>query len=517
MESLERDWVEIALGPVIGLVTNDKARILVKYKESNKGYQTEWNIKKENGNPNLEMEAQKKYVTCCLRGENGERKMDRRPLQVGVAMTFAFQDLEPGVRYFVNLGCKLSMDESSFCTLGKQPYGTLRTGVVSCNEISIQEKKNENQDLWADLARRVRNRELDYLFHIGDQVYMDLEGSKEKRKTVYDECYEVLKSTGGNVSEEVRELVRELIREQYDRTWRDPSVAYVLANVPNLMICDDHEFRDDWGFRDEDSQLLTPDNDYGEEARLVYYEYQRQLRENIPWDNLKSLKCEYHHHILNGIGVCFIEYRGCRSWFKEEGLEKTHLGEAQQRWLRSLFEEGGEFQNVSSAIFITPLPLFLLNNSISKGAYWINKITSLLTDDVQEQWTYDALPQLEELLNLLRRWKKGAPDRELLVVGGDFHLGGWTDVYYQGEKIFKQFITSAISNEEVNFLEEAAVKLLMRFGKLKADYCFEHHDWVRDNNYGIVHVLTQNQFSTIKSSMVWYSEKTKEVRNSQFM
>jgi hypothetical protein len=37
-----------------------------------------------------------------------------------------------------------------------------------------------------------------------------------------------------------------MFRAKYRETWRHPSTALVLAHVPNLMIYDDHEVRDNW-------------------------------------------------------------------------------------------------------------------------------------------------------------------------------------------------------------------------------------------------------------------------------
>jgi len=471
---------KVSVGPIIGTVTDNTARILVEFEKPGK-------------------------VTCYLLSYSEEprsRTLDSKP---GVPIVFAFVGLTPKTEYSVNLSCPLPerVQGSSFWTIRKNndDPGRLNAGVVSCNEISIQEKKPRGKDLWADLGKRVQNHELDYIFHIGDQVYMDMEGDY-KTKHLYQECERILKSVHQRDWEDCRPYLLELLRGQYRRTWTNPSVARVLANVPNLMICDDHEFRDDWGFEKDDYTKGTIAYFYGELARQVYYEYQRQLRQDIPWENLKSLKCEYYHQILNGVGVSFIEYRGCRSWFREENLEETHIGEAQKKWLTKLFEDKDKFEGVNSVIFISPLPLFLFHHYISKVAYF-------KSDDIQEHWTYRHIPQLIELLDLLVAWKLRYDGREILVVGGDFHLGGWTDVLYQGEKVFTQFITSAINGHGANLLQEVFLKVLMLFGEADRNYSFEHYEWIRQNNYGIIQAqtmvsTTNRKFSTIESILVSY-------------
>lgn len=43
-----------------------------------------------------------------------------------------------------------------------------------------------------------------------------------------------------------------MIRGEYRRSWTFEPTAFVLANIPNLMILDDHDIRDDWGYCPED-------------------------------------------------------------------------------------------------------------------------------------------------------------------------------------------------------------------------------------------------------------------------
>eukprot|EP00971_Amphidinium_carterae_P250886 4980389-Amphidinium_carterae.1 len=57
--------------------------------------------------------------------------------------------------------------------------------------------------------------------------------------------------------------------------------VWVLANVPNLMIFDDHDIRDDWGDRPEDIDKNSMDWFLASIAYGVILEYQRQLYEDI--------------------------------------------------------------------------------------------------------------------------------------------------------------------------------------------------------------------------------------------
>ncbi len=56
--------------------------------------------------------------------------------------------------------------------------------------------------------------------------------------------------------------IKELIRNEFRRTWTFEPTAKVLANVPNIMFLDDHEIRDDWGWRSEDWDPNSTKMDY---------------------------------------------------------------------------------------------------------------------------------------------------------------------------------------------------------------------------------------------------------------
>jgi hypothetical protein len=60
--------------------------------------------------------------------------------------------------------------------------------------------------------------------------------------------------------------MKEIIRHKYRRTFNFPPTAKILANVPNFMFLDDHDVRDDWGWRPEDWDPTSKDYLYGRMA-----------------------------------------------------------------------------------------------------------------------------------------------------------------------------------------------------------------------------------------------------------
>jgi len=462
---------KILLGPIIGKVTNTTARVGIEIEYS-------------------------KEISCILTAPNGQTAVCRRFPERGFLTVFKFSGLQPKTLYIVSLENSPPLN-SQFRTLrnDNDEPGNLNIAIVSCNEVTKALEKAPYQDLWLDLSKRAR--QLDYVLHIGDQCYMDM-GDESTEQTPYQLCQKKFNSVPQSQWNSLVPEVLDIMRTHYRRTWRHPPTAAVLANVPNLMTLDDHEIRDDWGWRKEDYDPNTTKCDYlfGQLARRAYYEYQRQLREDIDWNNFNNLECEYHDHILNGVGIVLLDYRGSRSWFREEKVEELQLGVKQTNWIRNLFSSQGKFKDLSSVLFISPIPLIYLSHQLTKTA-------TIAIDDAQEHWTFKNAAELADVFDLLRIWKNAKVGREVTLVGGDVHIGCHSEIYYNNELCFKQFVTSAMNNEVPNKLEYMVVKVgLHMSGDLAGGYSFRHSEIVRKNNYGLLKVEDHFGRSYVESLLI---------------
>jgi hypothetical protein len=93
------------------------------------------------------------------------------------------------------------------------------------------------------------------------------------------------------------------------------------------------------------------------------------------------------------------------------------------------------------------------------------------------------------MLRALRLWKQepAAPGREVLVLGGDVHVGGHTEISHAGALIFRQLISSPVTNRPPGLLAYLGIRALMESEeKLGFDYRFEHHDFTHRRNFGVV-------------------------------
>lgn len=144
----------VQVGPVIGKVTENSARILLEISEQGKVAMALENV-------------------GTTHHKNTPHSRVEKMLEAGRPGIFIFENLDPATRYRVKLtGCQISANRiSSFRTFPAERSPTVNFAVISCNKIFITEKEiPSHSDLWAHLAKSIEQRKIDMCLHIGDQV-----------------------------------------------------------------------------------------------------------------------------------------------------------------------------------------------------------------------------------------------------------------------------------------------------------------------------------------------------------
>ena len=428
---------KVTVGPIIGKVTDTIARVAIE----------------------LDGAA---TVTCVATDGSGNSVSDQRQIAKDRFTAFELSGLLAETEYTLSFQGATSPVPSSFRTFPTVP-GRMNVGAVSCH-FTI---RRQDSDLWADLRdRNINPGNIDLLLHVGDQIYGD---------SAFQEAESILDGrTVGTLAQQRQ--IRESYRRLYRMTWRYPATRDVLARVPNLMIWDDHEIRDDWGSRADDSDPATASYHIGTLAHDVFREYQRQLwQDPAVWPGARF---EDHFHKWGPIGVLFVDQRGGRSF--ERDAARPYLGVPQWNRISNALKPGGYFDDVRALIVVTSVPLVYLGDSITNGG-------SGVVDDLQDHWAFGAhRAEQVQMLRALRRWK-GVGGRELLAVGGDVHIGCQTDIEHEDETIYKQLITSPITNKPPGWIAFTALKVLLESEEELTDsYSFEHSKYTRNRNYGLI-------------------------------
>jgi phosphodiesterase/alkaline phosphatase D-like protein len=436
---------EIIMGPIIGKVTETTARILI---ESNKI---------EN-------------LTIIL--QSGDQKIPLTKTVVNRGPTvFKFSNLTPGAKYLIYVPvCTLStlIEAGSFRTL---TGGTdLNLAVLSCND-----RTNRDTGLWKNLAERVLDGAVDYVFHMGDQVYLDNNLWYASTDNIYSKVKELVKD--GRFEEHVEEA-REIIRQEYRDTFNMEYTKIVLSNAPNIMILDDHEVYNSFGFEPHYYNTSTFEHFFSEQCKQIYWEYQRQLREDIE----TSVEGEYFNLVLNDVSFFFTDYRAWKSWYYKTNPDyddiTTLLGKDQKEAFRQAFLGPRSHK----AVWVSSIPVIMFSED--------NHQHDKLDDDFMEHFMYKKDKELVELLDIIRESGKKA-----LIVGGDLHAAGVSDIYYKGRPLLRQLLASGINQESTE--DDTAVfwdDKLVEFQPIDNDYAaitkIRHYP-----NYAIIN------FTSVKYTM----------------
>mmetsp|Transcript_49329 Transcript_49329/g.117090 ORF Transcript_49329/g.117090 Transcript_49329/m.117090 type:complete len:556 (-) Transcript_49329:233-1900(-) len=505
------DQSKCTVGPVIGRVTTTTARVLV-----------------ESPVQAIQIIVSLSSGGSVVKEVSKSRTPALRPL------LFAFDGLSAGTKYTLSVkvdGKTLQncdpTSPATFKTMSET--GQCRVGVVSCNKIYVSQN-SKGEDAWGLLKHRVLAGDLDCLLHVGDQVYADHEYGDfedgnptkvdekkflEKLKHEGGECIFLnaklyLESLGGyDQWSSGEETVREMFRKLYRQTWSYPATAAVLANVPNSMLPDDHEFRDDWGDREEDYDRRGIAWFIARCGYRVFREYQAALNGGDGDKTQESSHQFFPEHLVfpdflpqQKVGLLSLDTR-CKAFlqpsypYAEKSSNKLYpdandssgeaspfLGQAQWDDVTAALKDGGALSSAMHLILATSCPPTFLGE---KGTKFI--VDYLGGNDFYGSWAHPRnMPELLRLLGLLKEWKARKPGRQVVIVGGDVHSGAISEISQSKSPLFTQLTASPVSNKTLTPAMAGAQKFLQKITEddFPSGYSVSHKSYEWRCNFGTV-------------------------------
>jgi len=270
---------------------------------------------------------------------------------------------------------------------------------------------------------------------------------------------------------------RALFFEAYRGAWAIPALARLRARIPQYMIWDDHELRDDWGSR----PLYT-----GAAGRLEaalwsgavagYEAYQHAL--NPPTD-----EGVYHYAFRVG-GFCFfvLDLRGQRAW-----AAGRLLGDRQWRDLEAWLVDT---ERAALRFLVSSVPLHHLPERIvTPVTRWLGTgfTASLVPSTFYDRWCAARFAgELERLMARLRRPAAGAAP--VIVLAGDIHIAAALTLRGgHGLAAVPQWISSAASTGS-SLAARVASFVALRATNLATRWPVRHHFADLRNNFGVVEV-----------------------------
>lgn len=391
----------------------------------------------------------------------------------GTPNVLLLDDLEPDRVYVVGLRVASSDEEEVVKFRTPQlPTSDARCApdrvlVVSCDRYV----DDQDDTLWQQIVDDIESHPDSYfgMAHLGDQVYMDAGAASIPVEPVQRELMlgdpELLRQRFDALLDQFRAI--------YRRTFGQPVAQRALRNGAHWMIPDDHEVINNldyermqrvFGSAEETSSRASE----REQEQLwglalhyraglqVYYEYQYQLRADLPFaevdflfEPLGEIVARFPVHFaveVHKLKLFFMDLRVDRSFFKksdEREMLPQLIGKAQMKQLETQLEHWSVEDQENAVVVLSSVPLFF--HSAFTGA-----ITYVVEKD-KYPGMQAQLPGLDALFKLFTRYsRKGDSTSPVLklLVGGDVHFLAHSHVCVRSaasRRCLDQLITSGIT------------------------------------------------------------------------
>ncbi len=343
------------------------------------------------------------------------------------------------------------------------------------------EKGHEVDALWV-LAQELTRGECarpDFLFLLGDQVYVD-EGSPESRKKI-----EARRGTKTEPGREVADF--EEYTWLYQESWREPLIRWLFSVVSTSMLWDDHDMSDDWNIsrswvdemRDRawwhrraigciasywiyqhlgnlSPAALDEDEIYrrvrgNEKADEVLFEWAERIESEgagTRWSFCRD---------LGGTRAIFVDSRAGR--VLDEGARRM-VDEEEWRWIEEHTE--GDFDHL---LIATTVP-WLLSPGLDRLEAWNEKVcdgahgerAARLAEKLRREVDFDhwgcfsrSFRDLRDLLGEVAEGRRGTKPGSIVVMAGDVHHAylcevGWPAGEADGKAPIYQAVCSPYRN-----------------------------------------------------------------------
>jgi phosphodiesterase/alkaline phosphatase D-like protein len=441
----------IRVGPIVGEVTATTARVVVQADR-----------------------AAALRLRVVPAGSHAPFETEPQDLAAGEIAVFVLRELMPLHRYQFDVLTDDGpiADRSGRITTKSERPESLQVAAVSCNFTVRQGRARLWERLW---DKWVGPGTIETVLHIGDQVYGD---------SAFEQALAEIAANGRSAA--VARRIRAAFERLYGAAWNYPATRKVLANASNLMIWDDHEFRNSWGGLAEDKDADSDAMFVGQIARSVSQGFQSAL-----WGEVVDRHHDAHAHAYGELGFVFLDQRSARSF--SPCPQRPYLGVDQWAWLRKELRDG-KLSTVRALMVIASVPLCFVSTTIASNLDWA-------MSDLRDQWSHvDHRTEMIEMLTEIRRWLEADPQRTVMLLGGDVHVGGFSRVEFRdGDEwrhLCDQLITSPITNAPPGALAWFGLRHLVLGGDKYAgpSYRFDHDEsrFTNRRNFAVIRLRARD-------------------------
>ncbi|TPW31284.1 alkaline phosphatase D family protein [Pararhizobium mangrovi] len=325
--------------------------------------------------------------------------------------TFVVTD-EPAVHRY-------AIGERSFTVhLPAASAADLRLAFTACNGQeagNVWPTSRERNANWLDLAEVHRERPFHLLLQGGDQLYAD---------AIWEEV-PVLKRWQGErwprrrdepFTDEMARATADAYFDSYCWLWAQPELAPLLAEIPSLMMWDDHDIFDGWGSYGPEWQESAVFQGVWSAAREAFCLFQLAIEPSCGTN--ESGHGAQHFgwsHIVGDVGILAPDLRSQRS-------RTRILSDEQRRDLTAALERMGGCRQI---FLISTVPLVNVRLGLLERFFDWFPGHQTWQDDLIDQWP--SVHHRREWADLLRELTdfSARTGARIVTLSGEIHLGAF--------------------------------------------------------------------------------------------
>lgn len=369
-------------------------------------------------------------------------------------------------QFETSYACQYSIGGKSFKFWVPASKETPRFVITSCsgfmhippweiNESNMKKMKlsHEKNFMWKRLIDEHEKKRYHILIQGGDQVYSDPFWEVVKEISHFKGLGDP-RIVNFPVTDSIKDQIDAFYMRIYKESWKETWIKDALAQIPSVMMWDDHDIMDGWGsFDDANLQCPLIKDGAWKAAEKYFLGFQQGgTIEDVPGNLKGSFKGHHHMCIVNGVGIAAIDIR----------TERTKTVVMTEESYAAIFKWLNEnSNNMDHLVLMSSIPIiyndFAVLEKLIKG-HGVG-----IEDDLLDHWR--SQPHNTErvvFLNKLFDWAHKSSTR-ITVISGDVHIGA------VGCAIHKEYskesnagvINAVISSAIVNHPPpNAAVKML---------------------------------------------------------
>lgn len=293
-----------------------------------------------------------------------------------------------------------------FIVPGETVYPFL--GSLSCNNQS--KEAQPFTELWEKLHKSHLEHGLHLLLHTGDQIYSDPYIWNCHKKL--NNFLKRFRKSKVEFTQDMRDALDDFYFETYVRYWTIPEVAKVLAEIPSIMMWDDHDIFDGYGSYRTSWQRTNVFQGIFTVAQKYFIRFQLGMTEGEQaLSSLRESPGLTQVYTVNEVAIISLDNRRERSRRRIMSDETYH----------SLSQHLNSLEDIKHVIVIIGVPI------VYNSFYFVERLISgfnvEIEDDVRDHWrSWRHHEERKVFIRMLQRFSKVKKWRTTFIAG-DVHLG----------------------------------------------------------------------------------------------